>query len=62
MPTPTREHDADTTPGLNLNVLELVPSAVGHWHRTMSLDISICLWGEVDHELDEGGKVRLYPG
>jgi quercetin dioxygenase-like cupin family protein len=49
-------------PGANVVMLELIPGAVGHWHRTLSLDVSICLSGEIDHELDSGEKVRLSPG
>ncbi|EEU33623.1 uncharacterized protein NECHADRAFT_9911, partial [Fusarium vanettenii 77-13-4] len=31
-------------------------------HRTLSFDISICVIGEADHELDSGEKVRLLAG
>jgi len=30
--------------------------------RTVSIDFSICVIGEIDHELDGGEKVRLQPG
>lgn len=50
------------TPGANLVVCDLAPGAAGHMHRTVSIDFSICVEGEIDHELDGGEKVRLYPG
>jgi hypothetical protein len=48
--------------GANLIVLDLIPGAVGYMHRTLSLDFSICITGEIEHELDSGEKVRLLPG
>lgn len=48
--------------GANVVILDLIPRGVGHWHRTLSLDVSICISGEIDHELDNGEKVRLFPG
>ncbi|KAF2796756.1 hypothetical protein K505DRAFT_347726 [Melanomma pulvis-pyrius CBS 109.77] len=48
--------------GANLILLDLIPGAVGHMHRTVSLDFSICVKGEIEHELDSGEKVRLLPG
>lgn len=48
--------------GMNVVSLDIKPSAVGHMHRTVSLDISTCISGEVFHELDSGQKVRLMPG
>lgn len=48
--------------GANLIVLDFVPGSVGHWHRTVSLDFSICIEGEIEHELDGGEKVVLLPG
>ncbi|CVL11475.1 uncharacterized protein FPRN_14098 [Fusarium proliferatum] len=38
--------------GANVINLDIDPGAVGHMHRTMSLDISTCVMGEVYHELD----------
>lgn len=49
-------------PGANLLVIDLEPGAVSAMHRTVSIDFSICCQGEIDHELDGGEKVRLYPG
>lgn len=49
-------------PGANLVVVDLKPGGVSAMHRTVSLDFSICVAGEIDHELDGGEKVRLYPG
>lgn len=64
-----RPADADTdqgqaapASGANLIVLDFVPGSVGHWHRTVSLDFSICIEGEIEHELDGGEKVVLLPG
>ncbi|EXJ75061.1 uncharacterized protein A1O5_01757 [Cladophialophora psammophila CBS 110553] len=62
MPASANKNGISTTQGVNLNVLDVIPGAVGHWHRTVSMDISICVMGELDHELESGGKVRLYPG
>ena len=52
----------NTEPGANLLVIDLEPGAVSAMHRTVSIDFSICVQGEIDHELDGGEKVRLYPG
>lgn len=49
-------------PGANLIVVDLAPGAVSLMHRTVSVDFSICCVGKIDHELDGGEKVRLYPG
>ena len=51
-----------TQPGANLLVIDLEPGAVSAMHRTVSIDFSVCVIGEIDHELDGGEKVRLYPG
>ncbi len=48
--------------GANLVVLDLIPGAIGHWHRTVSIDFSICVAGEVVHEMDSGERVELLPG
>ena len=50
------------TPGAALLVIDLKPGAVTGLHRTVSLDFSICVSGEIEHELDGGEKVRLLPG
>lgn len=49
-------------PGANLLVIDLEPGAQSAMHRTVSIDFSICVQGEIDHELDGGEKVRLNPG
>lgn len=49
-------------PGANLVVVDLAPGAESLMHRTVSVDFSICVVGEIDHELDGGEKVRLFPG
>lgn len=61
---PATDHNDITGPvaGVNINVLDLAPAAQGHWHKTLSFDISICVMGEIDHELDSGQIVRLLPG
>ena len=48
--------------GANCLVIDLEPGAVSAMHRTVSIDFSICVIGEIDHELDGGEKVRLHPG
>ncbi|KAF4979781.1 hypothetical protein FZEAL_4085 [Fusarium zealandicum] len=48
--------------GANVVNLDLEPGAVGHMHRTVSLDISTCVMGSVYHELDSGQKVLLQAG
>lgn len=48
--------------GANVINLDIDPGAVGHMHRTVSLDISTCVMGEVYHELDSGQKVLLKAG
>ncbi|SMR62177.1 unnamed protein product [Zymoseptoria tritici ST99CH_1E4] len=49
-------------PGSNLVVVDLEPGASSQMHQTVSIDYSICVIGEIDHELDGGEVVRLYPG
>lgn len=49
-------------PGANLVVVDLEPGGMSMMHRTVSIDFSICVIGEIDHELDSGEKVRLLPG
>lgn len=48
--------------GVNLVVVDLEPGAKGTMHRTVSIDFSICVQGEVVHELDSGETVTLHPG
>ena len=58
----TRREIVNPEPGANLLVVDLEPGATSAMHRTVSIDFSICVQGEIDHELDGGEKVRLYPG
>jgi hypothetical protein len=48
--------------GANIVNLSIDPGAIGHMHRTISLDISTCIEGEVIHELDSGQRVLLKSG
>lgn len=57
-----RREIVNTEPGANLLVVDLEPGAYSAMHRTVSIDFSICVQGEIDHELDGGEKVRLHPG
>lgn len=58
----TRREIVPPQPGANLLVIDLEPGAMSAMHRTVSIDFSICVQGEIDHELDAGEKVRLHPG
>lgn len=58
----TRPEIVVPQPGANLLVIDLEPGGISAMHRTVSIDFSICVIGEIDHELDGGEKVRLYPG
>ena len=58
----TRREIVNPEPGANLLVVDLEPGAMSAMHRTVSIDFSICVQGEIDHELDGGEKVRLHPG
>lgn len=58
----TRREIVNPEPGANLLVIDLEPGASSAMHQTVSIDFSICVMGEIDHELDSGDKVRLYPG
>lgn len=58
----TRPEIVTPQPGANLVVVDLKPGAVSMMHQTVSIDFSVCCVGEIDHELDGGAKVRLYPG
>lgn len=57
-----RREIVNPQPGANLLVIDLEPGAQSAMHRTVSIDFSICVQGEIDHELDGGEKVRLHPG
>lgn len=48
--------------GANLVVVDLAPGGESGMHHTVSIDFSICVIGQIDHELDSGQKVRLLPG
>jgi hypothetical protein len=48
--------------GANLVVVDLAPGGESGMHHTISVDFSICVTGEIEHELDGGEKVRLLPG
>lgn len=48
--------------GVHLVVVDLKPGGESAMHRTKSIDFSICVMGEIDHELDSGEKVTLLPG
>ncbi|KAF2209449.1 hypothetical protein CERZMDRAFT_100243 [Cercospora zeae-maydis SCOH1-5] len=50
------------SPGAYLGVVDLAPGQSSLMHRTVSVDFSICVIGEIDHTLDGGETVRLYPG
>ncbi|KAK5175129.1 uncharacterized protein LTR77_000266 [Saxophila tyrrhenica] len=46
----TRREIVNPEPGANLLVIDLAPGAVSAMHRTVSLDFSVCVQGEIDHE------------
>lgn len=48
--------------GANLVVVDLEPGGMSPMHRTVSIDFSICVIGEILHELDGGETVLLKPG
>ncbi|ETI25860.1 hypothetical protein G647_02637 [Cladophialophora carrionii CBS 160.54] len=51
-----------TPGGANLLIVDLSPGGKSFMHQTVSIDFSVCVVGEIDHELDNGEKVRLRPG
>lgn len=51
-----------TLQGSNLALVDLLPGQSSHFHRTVSIDYSICVMGSVECELDSGEKVTLKPG
>jgi len=61
-PTSWKSPQIASRQGANLLIMDILPGGVGQMHRTVSLDFSICVAGEIDHELDSGEKVRLRPG
>ena len=48
--------------GANLCVVDIAPGGASGMHHTISIDFSICVIGEIEHELDSGEKVKLLPG
>lgn len=48
--------------GVNLVVCDLSPGGESALHQTKSIDFSICVVGQIDHELDSGERVTLLPG
>ena len=48
--------------GANVVVVDIAPGGVSGMHHTVSIDFSICVMGEIEHELDSGQKVKLLPG
>lgn len=51
-----------TKQGANLVVIDIPAGAQGHMHRTVSIDFSICVIGNVCMELDGGEVLNLRPG
>lgn len=58
----TRQEIVTPGTGVNLLVVDLAPGGETGMHRTQSIDFSICVNGEIEHELDSGEKVTLLPG
>lgn len=48
--------------GANLVVVDLVPGGQSLMHQTVSLDFSVVVLGEIEHELDSGEIVTLKAG
>jgi hypothetical protein len=48
--------------GANLVVVDIAPGGSSGMHHTVSIDFSICVIGEIEHELDSGEKVLLKAG
>lgn len=48
--------------GVHLVVVDIDPEGESPMHRTVSIDFSICVVGEIHHELDGGETVKLLPG
>ena len=48
--------------GANLLCVNFAPGGVSQMHRTVSVDFSICVDGEIIMELDNGDERRLHPG
>jgi hypothetical protein len=52
----------ETPNGANLVVVDIAPGGESQMHRTVSIDFSICVLGEIGMELDSGERVTLKPG
>ena len=61
-PTSWTQPNIVTDGGVNLIVVDLEPGGVSQMHRTVSIDFSVCVLGEIVHELDGGERVTLRPG
>lgn len=48
--------------GANLVVVNFVPGGVSLMHKTISIDFSICVEGNIQVEMDSGEKIELGPG
>lgn len=48
--------------GASVLVVDLLPGGTTLMHRTVSIDYTVVVVGEVEHELDSGEVVRLKPG
>ncbi len=48
--------------GADLVVCNFAPGATSQMHRTVSIDFSICIEGDIEMEMDNGDKRRLGPG
>lgn len=48
--------------GANLVVVNFAPGGISQMHRTVSIDFSICVEGEIEMELDNGDSRKLGPG
>lgn len=51
-----------TPNGINLMVVDLEPGGTSFMHQTVSIDFSVVVLGEIEHEVDSGDIVILKPG
>lgn len=63
-PTSYRRREIVSTQpsGANVLIIDVEPGGVSGMHRTVSIDFTICVIGEVECEMDSGDRVRLRPG
>ncbi|KAH0831436.1 hypothetical protein AYO21_06434 [Fonsecaea monophora] len=61
-PTSWTSPNIVTPNGVNLLIVDLAPGGSSVMHRTVSIDFSVCVIGEIEHELDGGERVLLKPG